>query len=168
MSALNVIRQRDRVVLVTDGAVYDTSTGVVQGFPAKQITLPSLPAVLATRGAPLATPVYGHLLGCRFQSFDELIASIENELPGVHARIKFLCRGNVNEPIFIAWWSPQLAARQLNCESVFRGVLGYGRGRNNARAGSVAPRGSAQPGASRLASQRSTRPKPTGGTWGKL
>jgi len=159
MSALNVIRQRDRVVLVTDGAVYDTSTGVVQGFPAKQITLPSLPAVLATRGAPLATPVYGHLLGCRFQSFDELIASIENELPGVHARIKFLCRGNVNEPIFIAGWSPQLAARQLNCESVFRGVL---------RAGSVAPRGSAQPGASRLASQRSTRPKPTGGTWGKL
>src|SRR5262245_8806030 len=28
----------------------------------------------------------------------------------------------------------QLAARQLNCESVFRGVLSYGRGRNNARA----------------------------------
>src|SRR5262245_45787224 len=40
----------------------------------------------------------------------------------------------------------QLAARQLNCESVFRGVLSYGRGRNNARAASVAPRGSAQPG----------------------
>ena len=146
MSALNVIKQRDRVILSTDGAVYDMNTGVVQGFPAKQITLPSLPAVLATRGAPLATPVYGHLLGCSFQSFDELIASIENELPGVHARIKFLCRGNVNEPIFIAGWSPQLAARQLNCESVFQGVLSYGRERNNAPAGSVTPRGSAQPG----------------------
>ena len=40
----------------------------------------------------------------------------------------------------------QLAARQLNCESVFRGVLSYGRGRNNALSASVAPRGSAQPG----------------------
>ena len=40
----------------------------------------------------------------------------------------------------------QLAARQLNCESVFRGVLSYGRGRNNAPSASVAPRGSAQPG----------------------
>jgi len=48
----------------------------------------------------------------------------------------------------------QLAARQLNCESVFRGVLSYGRGWNNAPAVSVKPRRSAQPGASRLASQR--------------
>src|SRR6516165_1365110 len=37
----------------------------------------------------------------------------------------------------------QLAARQLNRESVFRGVL---RGWNNAPAASVAPRGSTQPG----------------------
>src|SRR5262245_52307976 len=48
----------------------------------------------------------------------------------------------------------QLAARQLNCESVFRGVLSYGRGRNNAPAGFVAARRSVQPGAARLASQR--------------
>src|SRR5215831_14891860 len=41
----------------------------------------------------------------------------------------------------------QLAARQLNCESVFRGVLSYGRERINAPAGSVTPRRSAQPGA---------------------
>src|SRR5262245_13317988 len=34
----------------------------------------------------------------------------------------------------------QLAARQLNCESVFRGMLNYGRGRNNAPAGFVAAR----------------------------
>jgi len=34
----------------------------------------------------------------------------------------------------------QLAARQLNCESVFRGVLSYGRGWNNAPAVSVKPR----------------------------
>src|SRR5262249_30650245 len=34
----------------------------------------------------------------------------------------------------------QLAARQLNCESVFRGMLNYGRERNNAPAGFVAAR----------------------------
>src|SRR5262245_19672922 len=44
----------------------------------------------------------------------------------------------------------QLAARQLNCESVFRGVLSYGRERNNAPAASVTPRRSAQPGNSAL------------------
>src|SRR5262249_12015513 len=43
----------------------------------------------------------------------------------------------------------QLAARQLNCESVFRGVLSYGRERNNAPAGSVTPRRSAQPAVTR-------------------
>ena len=53
MSALNVVRQKNRVILVTDGAVWDVSTGILDGFPAKQATLPSLPAVLATRGAPL-------------------------------------------------------------------------------------------------------------------
>src|SRR5262249_60105134 len=40
----------------------------------------------------------------------------------------------------------QLAAPQLNCESVFRGVLSYGRERNNARAAFLGPRRSVQPG----------------------
>jgi hypothetical protein len=105
MSALNVVKQRDRVVLVTDGAVWDVNAGVLQGFPAKQATMPSLPAVFATRGAPLATPVFAHLLGLRFQSFDAMIVGIENELPDIHARVRLLCRGNVNEPIVIAGWS---------------------------------------------------------------
>ena len=51
----------------------------------------------------------------------------------------------------------QLAARQLNCESVFRGVLSYGRERNNAPAGSVTPRRSAQPGASGISNAASFR-----------
>jgi hypothetical protein len=37
MSALNVVLQRDRVVLVTDGAAWDQHTGIVQGFPNKQM-----------------------------------------------------------------------------------------------------------------------------------
>ena len=34
-----------------------------------------------------------------------MITSIENELPDVHAQVGLLCRGNVDEPIFIAGWS---------------------------------------------------------------
>jgi hypothetical protein len=33
MSAINLIRQRDRVVLVTDGAVWDVNAGIVVGLP---------------------------------------------------------------------------------------------------------------------------------------
>jgi hypothetical protein len=87
MSSLNLIRQRNRVIVATDGAVYDTNTGVVLGFPAKQSTLPSLPAVFATRGSPLATPTYAHLLGFRFQSFDKLVAEIEDEIANIHAEV---------------------------------------------------------------------------------
>jgi hypothetical protein len=32
MSALNIIKQRDRVVLVTDGAVWDVNAGVVHSL----------------------------------------------------------------------------------------------------------------------------------------
>jgi len=35
MSAINAIRQRDRVVLVTDGAVWHVNAGIVVGFPTK-------------------------------------------------------------------------------------------------------------------------------------
>jgi hypothetical protein len=72
MSAINVIRQRDRVVLVTDGAVWDVNTGIVVGFPTKAAAIPSWPGVLATRGAPAATPLFAHFLSNRFQSFDAI------------------------------------------------------------------------------------------------
>src|SRR5262245_35068723 len=77
MSALNVVKQKDRIVVVTDGLTYDGNTGVVRGFQSKQATLPSLPCVIATQGAPLATPLFAHFVGCHFSSFDDLVAGIE-------------------------------------------------------------------------------------------
>jgi hypothetical protein len=62
MSAINVIRQRDRVVLVTDGAAWDVNAGIVVGFPTKAAAIPSWPGALATRGAPAATPLFAHFL----------------------------------------------------------------------------------------------------------
>jgi hypothetical protein len=50
MSATNVIKQRDRVVLVTDAAAFDGNTGIIVGFPTKAAAILSWPGVLATRG----------------------------------------------------------------------------------------------------------------------
>jgi hypothetical protein len=107
MSALNVVKQRDRVVLVTDGACWDVNTGLLRGFPTKVATLPALPAVFATRGNPLATPIWGHLLSNRFQSFDAMVAGIEDAIPDIHRQVKLMCRnqGDTDSPIVIAGWS---------------------------------------------------------------
>jgi hypothetical protein len=49
MSAINVVRQRDRVVLVTDGAVWDVNAGIVVGFPTKAAAILTEIALPATR-----------------------------------------------------------------------------------------------------------------------
>jgi hypothetical protein len=107
MSALNIICQRDRVIMVTDGACWDVNTGIVSGYPCKQATMPVLPAVLATRGSPLATPILAHLLGNKFQTFDALVTGIEGMICGVHKELKSWCRdhGDTDEPVVIAGWS---------------------------------------------------------------
>jgi hypothetical protein len=106
MSAINVIRQRDRVVLVTDGAVWDVNAGIVVGFPTKAAAIPSWPGVLATRGNPLCMPLFAHFLGMRFKTFDEAIAGIEATISDIHAEVKRLCRnGDTDSPIVIAGWS---------------------------------------------------------------
>jgi hypothetical protein len=105
MSALNIAVRRDSVILVTDGAVY-SDEGVVAGFPTKAVALPSLPAVLATRGTPWATPLFAHLIGMRFQTFDAIVAGIEDVIPGIHERVRSMCpQGDVDQPVVIGGWS---------------------------------------------------------------
>src|SRR5262249_29231008 len=70
-------------------------------------------------------------------------AAVAGGLPLVRRAVS---QREAKRPASTALAGAQLAARQLNCGSVFRGVLSYGRGRNNAPSASVAPRGSAQPG----------------------
>jgi hypothetical protein len=104
MSALNVVKQRDRVVLVTDAAAFDMKTGVIQGFPTKQVAIPSWPGVFATRGNPLGTPLFAHFLSCRFQTFDAMVAGIEDALPDVHRQVGAMCQG-ADEPLVLGGWS---------------------------------------------------------------
>jgi hypothetical protein len=53
MSAINVIRQRDRVVLFTDGAVWDGNAGIVVGFPNQGGGNPILGQTCSRPGATL-------------------------------------------------------------------------------------------------------------------
>src|SRR5262249_32951030 len=93
-----------------------------------------------------------HTLPPASRSCTVLSRTNRRPLPPVYVRSRR--QGDHGQP---ALAGAQLAARQLNCESVFRRVLSYGRERNNARAAFLGPRRSVQPGnslPSRLASRR--------------
>src|SRR5262249_5636352 len=49
--------------------------------------------------------LYGHLLRSKFQSFDDMVAGIEDVIRDIHAEVKKLCPGHPNDPIDIAGWS---------------------------------------------------------------
>jgi hypothetical protein len=70
MSALNIIKffPSSAVVMVTDAGSFNVDSGELISLGVKQAPVASWPGVVATRGAPLATPLYGHLLGLKFQT----------------------------------------------------------------------------------------------------
>jgi hypothetical protein len=65
--------------------VWDVNAGIVVGFPTKAAAIPSWPGVLATRGAPAATPLFAHFLSFRFQSFDAMVLGLEDAIADIHA-----------------------------------------------------------------------------------
>jgi hypothetical protein len=83
MTATLVIVQKraGAVHLISDGAVYDPSSGIVQFFHPKAFALPHLPGAIAARGPHRAADLIGAALAAAFSSFDDLIAGIEDELP---------------------------------------------------------------------------------------
>ena len=86
MSAINIVKseRHKRVTLVTDGAAWRTEDGTIVAFPSKALALPHLSCVLATRGVSTTTALFGYHLGCCFNSFDEMIAGIEEAMPNMH------------------------------------------------------------------------------------
>lgn len=82
MTAINVVRQRDRVHVVTDGAGY-LGDGTVLSFVTKAFAVPHWPGVVATRGPALATGTIGAYASSIFGSFDAAISGIEAALPRI-------------------------------------------------------------------------------------
>ena len=84
MSAINVIRQRDAVHIVSDGALCD-ATGLVCEIGPNAFALPHLSAALAIRGSSHFMPFLVHRLSRESRSFEDLLASLIRTALEVHA-----------------------------------------------------------------------------------
>jgi hypothetical protein len=91
MTAINIICQpRHRCVhVVTDGAHYTIPDGIVFGVGPKMLPVPHWPGVVTGRGSSVALAVLSMELSQIFQSFDEVVAGIESELPEIMDRFNF-------------------------------------------------------------------------------
>ena len=83
MTAINVIRQRQAVHIVSDGAFCD-DTGTVCEIGPTAFALPHLPAALAIRGASHFMPFLVHRLSRECRSFDDVLTKITRTVREVH------------------------------------------------------------------------------------
>ena len=75
MAAINVIRQRQAVHILSDGAFCD-ATGIVCEIGPNAFALPHLPAALAIRGSTHFMPFLVHRLSRECRSFDDMLGKI--------------------------------------------------------------------------------------------
>jgi hypothetical protein len=83
MAAINVIRQRQAVHILSDGVFCDT-TGIVCEIGPNAFALPHLPAALAIRGSSHLMPFLVHRLSRECRSFDEMLPKIAPAALEVH------------------------------------------------------------------------------------
>ena len=83
MAAINVIRQRQAVHIVSDGAFCD-ATGIVCEIGPNAFALPHLPAALAIRGSSHFMPFLVHRLSREARSFDDMLPKIVPAALEVH------------------------------------------------------------------------------------
>lgn len=107
MTAINIVKQRDRVHVITDAA-YWRADGTVICFGPKMFPLPNLPAVIATRGPTTALFEFG-LRFSEFKSFDDMVDRIEDVLPGIYdtclQQFGEQLGAMVNVDLILAGWS---------------------------------------------------------------
>jgi hypothetical protein len=83
MAAINVIRQKQAVHIISDGAFCDAS-GIVCEIGPNAFVLPHLRAALAIRGSSHFMPFLVHRLSRECRSFDDLLARIAHAALEVH------------------------------------------------------------------------------------
>jgi len=83
MAAINVVRQRQAVHILSDGAFCD-ATGIVCEIGPNAFALPHLPAALAIRGSSHFMPFLVHRLSRECRSFDDLLTRIVQAALEVH------------------------------------------------------------------------------------
>lgn len=105
MTAVNIIRQSEQIIIVTDGAGYDAE-GFVRAPLLKCNALPHLRAAVATRGGDHILPWATAVLG-KCGSFDEVIRTGADRLREMHDHLPDLFPGAVEHEyqVLIAGWS---------------------------------------------------------------
>jgi hypothetical protein len=83
MAAINVIRQRQAVHILSDGAFCD-ATGIVCEIGPNAFALPHLPAALAIRGSSHFMPFLVHRLSRECRSFEDMLPKIVQAALEVH------------------------------------------------------------------------------------
>ena len=83
MAAINVIRQKQAVHIISDGAFCDAS-GIVREIGPSAFVLPHLPAALAIRGSSHFMPFLVHRLSRECRSLDDLLSKIVSVALEVH------------------------------------------------------------------------------------
>lgn len=115
MAAINVIRQKAAVHIISDGAFCD-NTGIVCEIGPNAFALPHLPAALAIRGSTHFMPFLVHRLSRECRSLEDLLAKLVRTAREVHLSFPMafgtLAYGTI-EPDFdivITGWSKARAA----------------------------------------------------------
>jgi hypothetical protein len=103
MTAINITLQPSHRCLhvVSDGASYNEA-GIIVGTAAKVNCQPQWPGIISTRGNVVTSALVSEALASQFTTFDDAVAGIEAELPGIAADIGLTER---NLQIFVAGWS---------------------------------------------------------------
>jgi hypothetical protein len=83
MTAINVVRQRQAVHIISDGVFCDNH-GIVCEIGPNAFALPHLPAALAIRGASHFMPFLAHRLSRECRSFDDVLTKIVRTAREVH------------------------------------------------------------------------------------
>jgi hypothetical protein len=66
------------IFVASDGAIYESGTGLLQGFVSKVVMMPEIETVFAMRGNGGFFPALQSLIVARYTDFDGLVADIED------------------------------------------------------------------------------------------
>lgn len=105
MSAILVLRQRDAVHMMTDGAAYEQS-GIMHSVDLKKcFAMPEISAAVACTGPATISGYFGYRLQEVFDSFDDLVATGNERLPGLFQEYADAMRdGDAFSTLYLIGW----------------------------------------------------------------
>jgi len=131
MTAMNIIKQRDRIVVISDGAAYDDD-GILLAIAPKVEMLAHYPGFLMQSGGSAWTPAIVAMVTHVAADTDELFEKIEWILPQVTEKFDGISNVPMGRVLF-GGWSNSRGSMRLGC--VFSD---YAAGLNQANVGSGA------------------------------